>query len=202
MRSAAAALVAIVCWAGLAVQFSATYAAQHDPAATLWILARFFTVWTNLLVAMVMTLVAIGRRVSPFMIGGVTLAILLVGAVYMLLLQGLIELSGGAVVADILLHKVSPVAMALWWLFFAPRKALRWSAPLWWSAYPLVYFAYALVRGQADGRYPYPFMDVGKIGWVQTLLNAGGIALLFILAGLVLVWIDSWRPLGSRRSSR
>jgi hypothetical protein len=202
MDKALAALVAIICWAGLAIQFSATYANHHDIIATLWILARFFTVITNLLVAVTMTAVAIGRRVSPFVLGGLTLAILLVGAVYMTLLRGLMELSGGALLADMLLHKVSPVAMALWWLLFAPKKALKWNAALQWAAYPLGYFAYALARGHFDGRYPYPFIDVGRLGWAQTLINAGGIAMAFILAGFALVWIDSWRPLGSGRSSR
>ena len=70
------------------------------------------------------------------------------------------------------------------------------------ALYPLVYFAYVLVRGAEDGKYPYPFLDVGKLGWVQTGLNAGGIAMAFILAGFLLVWIDRWRPLGSGRSSR
>ena len=56
-------------------------------------------------------------------------------------------------------------------------------------------------RGQAGDRYPYPFMDVGKLGWPQTLINAGGIAMAFLLAGF-LVWIDSWRPLGSRSARR
>ena len=160
MAKAAAALVALICCLGLAVQFSATYGRQHDVAATLWVLARFFTIITNLLVALAMTGVAIGRRVSPPVLGGLTLAILLVGIVYMTLLRGLHDLSGPALVADTLLHKVSPVAMPLWWLLFAPRAKLRWSAPLWWSFYPLVYFAYALLRGQLDGHYPYPFVDV------------------------------------------
>jgi hypothetical protein len=199
MRNAAAALVAIICWAGLAIQFSATYGHQHDVAASLWLLARFFTIITNLVLAVTMTAAAIGRRVAPFIIGGVTLAILLVGVVYATLLAGLHALSGPALVADILLHKVSPVAMALWWLFFAPRAQLGWRAPLWWSLYPLAYFAYALGRGQLDHRYPYPFMDLGKLGWMQTALNAGGIALAFILAGFALVWVDRWRPLGSKR---
>jgi hypothetical protein len=202
MPRAAAALVAIVCWAGLAVQFSATYANAHSAVATLWILARFFTVITNLLVALTMTWVAIGSRASPFLLGGLTLALLLVGVVYALLLSGLHELSGSAQVADVLLHKVSPVLMALWWLLFAPRAKLRWTAPLVWSLYPVAYFVYALARGSADGKYPYPFMDVARLGWLQTALNAGGIALAFIIAGLALVWIDGWRPLGSRRSSR
>ncbi|MFL6772254.1 MAG: Pr6Pr family membrane protein [Sphingomicrobium sp.] len=202
MARLAAALVAIVCWAGLAVQFSATYANQPDVLATLWILARFFTIITNLILAVTMTWVATGGRASPTLLGGATLAILLVGAIYMILLQGLYHLSGGAHVADILLHKVSPLLMALWWLLFAPRARLRWSAPLWWGIYPVAYLGYALGRGQIEHKYPYPFIDVGQIGWTQTALNVGGIAFGFVLAGLALVWIDSWRPLGSRRSNR
>lgn len=202
MRRAAAALVAIVCWAGLAIQFSATYADRHDVAVTLWILARFFTILTNLLLAITMTMVAIGRKVSAFILGGLTLAIMLVGAVYFTLLRGLLDLSGGALIADMLLHKVSPVAMALWWLLWAPRKSLKWDAPLKWAAYPLAYFAYALARGLSGDRYAYPFMDVSRLGWTQVLINAGGIAMAFILAGLALVWLDRWWPLGSKRSSR
>jgi hypothetical protein len=190
MPRAAAAIVAIVCWAGLAIQFSVTYDTQHNAVASLWVLARFFTILTNLGLALVMTWAAVGGRPAPLLIGGATIAILLVGIVYALLLAGLHELHGRAVIADILLHKVSPILMALWWLLFAPRAKLRWSAALWWSIYPLLYFAYVLVRGAEDGKYPYPFMDVGKLGWLQTLLNAGGIAMAFIVAGFLLVWID------------
>jgi hypothetical protein len=202
MRNAAAALVAIVCWAGLAIQFAATYGAQHDVTTTLWVLARFFTILTNLLVAVTMTWVAIGRKVAPEVLGGVTVAILLVGVIYGLLLHGLQALHGSERVANVLLHYASPVLMALWWLFFAPRAKLRWSSAIWWPAYPLAYLVYVLARGRMDGRYPYPFIDVVKLGWMQTALNVGGIALGFILAGFALVWIDSWRPLGSSRGSR
>jgi len=202
MRSAAAALVAIICWAGLAIQFSATFANQHHVVPTLWVLLRFFTVITNVIVAIAMTLEAIGKRLPPFVLGGATISILLVGVVYMTLLRGLVELSGGALLADTLLHKAAPVAMTLWWLLFAPRARLKSGAPLWWASYPLLYFAYAVARGQAGDRYPYPFMDVGKLGWPQTLINAGGIAMAFLLAGFLLVWFDSWRPLGSRRGTR
>jgi hypothetical protein len=201
MRNAAAALVAIICWAGLVVQFSATYGHERDLLTTLWILGRFFTILTNLAVAVTMSWVAIGRRASPLLLGGITLAILLVGIIYATLLQGLHVLSGPALVADILLHKVSPVAMALWWLLFAPRARLRWSAPWWWTLYPVAYLVYVLARGRSDGRYPYPFLDVAKLGWTQTALNVGGIALGFILCGFLLVWIDSWCPLGSKKAN-
>ena len=96
MPRVAAALIALVCWAGIALQFSATYANQHDVLLTLWVLGRFFTIITNLAVGIAMTRIGLGGRVSPFVLGGLTLAILLVGIVYLTLLRGLHPLDGPA----------------------------------------------------------------------------------------------------------
>jgi hypothetical protein len=202
MLKAGAALVAIVCWSGLAIQFSVTYGIRHDVGSTLWTLARFFTILTNLGVAATMTWIAIGGRPSAIVLGGMTIALLLVGIVYSVLLQGLHQLSGGASVADLLLHKISPVLMTGWWLLFSPRSKLGTSAPIWWSLYPVLYFVYVLARGSYDGKYPYPFIDVSKLGWLQTALNAAGIAFTFLVGGFLLVWVDRWRPIGSGRSTR
>ena len=196
MRRSAAALIALICWGGIALQFWASYGHSHDLIVTLWTLARFFTVLGNLAVATGMTMVALGRRVSPIALGGLTLALLLVGIVYQILLRGLHPLSGAALVANTLLHDVSPVAMAAYWLLFVPRGRLRWSAPWWWTLFPVAYFLYIVGRGQLDRRYPYPFIDVAKLGWIQVALNSAGIAFGFVISGFILVWIDSWRPLG------
>jgi hypothetical protein len=201
MRNLAAALIAIVCWAGLAIQFAHTYGFEHQVPLTLWVIGRFFTVTTNLLVALVMTWVAIGRRASPELLGGLTLSIILVGAVYWALLQNLHHPEGAAHIANILMHRVAPIGMVLWWLLFAPRGRLKWSAAWLWVTYPIAYFIYALVRGHFDGKYPYPFIDVGHLGWLQVAINAGGIALGFIICGFLLVWVDKWRPLGSKRAN-
>ena len=186
----AAALVALICWAALGLRIAATDAGTHDLLATLWILARFFTITTNFAVAVAMTWQSLGKRLSDFLLGGLALAMLLVGIVYAVLLAKLYHLTGLALAADILMHKVAPVAVTLYWLAFAPHRRLRWTAPLWWSLYPIAYFAYALGRGAIDGHYPYPFMDVGKIGLGATLLNAAVIAAAFIVAGEGLVWLD------------
>ena len=66
--------------------------------------------------------------------------------------------------------------------------------------YPLAYFTYAIARGASDGRYPYPFMDVGKIGAVQTALNAAAIAAAFVIAGFGLHG-STGDLLGRRRAS-
>ena len=202
MARIAAALIALVCWTGIAINLWNSYSHSHDLLVTLWTVARFFTIIGNLARAVAMTGIALGRRVSPLILGGLTLAILLVGIVYATLLKGLHPLSGPALIADRLLHDASPILMAIYWLLFVPRGRLRWSAPWWWVTFPLLYFSYALARGQLDHRYPYPFIDVAKLGWPQVLLNSAGIAFGFILAGFLLVWLDGWRPLGPRGGRR
>ena len=83
-----ALLIAFAAGAGLVVQFAATYEHTGSLAATPWVLLRFFTIVTNLIVAATMTAVASGRRVSAFTLAGVTMAILFVGVIYALLLAG------------------------------------------------------------------------------------------------------------------
>ena len=185
-----AALVALAAWAGLAVQLEASLGLTGSAGAAAWAMLRYFTVITNLLVALLFTAAALRGRASPFALGGATMAIPLVGIVFALLLNGLLELSGGALLADFLLHKATPVLAVLWWLAFAPKGGLTRRNPFLWVLYPLGYFAYALVRAQLDGRYPYPFMDAERIGWLQTCLNGVEVAAGFLLAGLLLVRLD------------
>lgn len=185
-----AGLIALIAWAGLGIQFGATLSANGSIAETIWILLRFFTILTNLLVAIVMTAIAADKRISPFLQAGLTLAIGLVGVVYVTLLRGLLHLEGPALLADTLLHYAVPAATVLYWLAVAPKFGLRWHHPLLWSLYPLLYFGYAIVRGSIDGRYPYPFMDVAALGLGRTTMNAIGLALAFVIAGLGMVAIS------------
>jgi hypothetical protein len=123
-------------------------------------------------------------------IAGVTLAILLVGIVYGLLLNGLRELSGGAALADTLLHKVTPVLVPCWWLAFAPKGMLGRRMPWLWACFPALYLPYALGRGAAEGHYAYPFINVAKLGIGQVLLNSALMGLGFVAAGFALLWLD------------
>jgi hypothetical protein len=186
---AAAAVVALVTWIGVAVQLQASTALVGSVGGAVWAMLRYFTVITNLIVAVVLTGAALGRPrfAEPRLLGGVTLTILLVGVVFALLLNGLLELSGGARLADTILHKVTPILVAV----FARKGGLTYKDPWIWAILPLVYFVYALVRGRLEGRYAYPFMDVAQLGWLQTLTNAGLIELGFLVAGFALVWLDS-----------
>ncbi|MGK6356239.1 Pr6Pr family membrane protein [Sphingomonas sp. DT-207] len=198
-----AGVIALAGWAGLAIQLDASLAKSGSLGASLWSMLRFFTVISNLILALFFTGIALGfaRLMRPRAIGGMTLTMLLVGVVYHLLLRGLVELSAGAMLANVLLHKVTPLLAAGFWLAFAVKGGLRFSDPLRWTALPLAYLGYALGRGAIDGVYPYPFMDVASIGWTRTLANSAAIAAGFLVAGYALVFLDRLLAGRERRSS-
>jgi len=188
----AAGAVALVAWVGLAVQFRASLAQFDSVPETLWVMLRYFTVIANGLSAILLSAVALGLTgfVSPARLGGVAIAMLLVGVVYGLLLRGMLELSGGAKLADTLMHLVTPVLVPAFWLLFVPKGGLNRRDPVLWAVLPLVYFVYALGRGAIEGVYAYPFMNVTRLGWPQTLTNALLMALGFLAAGFVMLWLD------------
>ena len=188
-----AALIAVITWVGLAVQFHATFALVGSLGSTLVVLLWYFTITTNLLVAVVFTGIAIDREplARPSLLGATTLYILLVGVIYGLLLHGSQELSGGSAIANIVLHMVTPIVVPIFWLIFIPKGKLTRRDPLFWAIYPLAYLFYALIRGEFTGRYPYPFLNVNNLGWGHTVLNAFLIAVAFLVASWFFVLLDS-----------
>ena len=188
---ATAGAIALIGWVGLIVQLSAVADQVGSSAGAIWIMLRFFTILTNLIAAVVFTGIALGQPAfrSQNLLGLMTLSILFVGAVYVLLLRGLVELSGGAAAANLILHYIVPSLASLFWLLFAPKGALKWRDPVLWAVYPLAYFAYALARGASDGKYPYPFMDIPKVGWTSALTTVAIILVAYLLVGMAFVWL-------------
>ena len=192
-----ALLAACTAWIGIAIHFVALFRDNHSLFSTLWLLLAYFTITTNLLVAVVFTGIALGAvsLAKPWWVAGTCLSIVLVGVVYTFLLHGLRELTGGSAIANVLLHWATPILVPLFWLAFVRKGALKAHDPLLWAIYPLCYLLYALARGAITGRYPYPFIDVPQIGWVQTGINAVLIAGGYFIAGWLFLLLD--RRLGA-----
>ena len=82
---------------------------------------------------------------------------------------------------------------ALYWWCCVPKGALRIRHIGLWVLYPLVYFGYILLRGHLLGVYPYPFVDVDKLGYALTIMNASGILAGFIVVAVIVVGLDRWK---------
>lgn len=164
-----------------------------------WGLLRMFTIITNLLVGIVFARIAWrgSDSVSPVILGGVMLGIVLVGVVFNLLLKMLPHQTIWYAIGDNIHHVIAPIAVPLWWIVFARHGALRWTSPLLWALYPLSYSAYTIFRAQfapvgtgIHARYPYFFMDPDLLGWPMALANMVVIALGFVLFGMAAVALD------------
>ncbi len=186
----AAVLIALAAWLGLTLQYVATSSNEGSALRALWILADYFTILTNLAIAAVFTGIVLARRRDARLLAGLTLAILLVGIVYAILLRPTDHPHGIARVANSIMHIVTPILVSLFWLAFVRKGVLRSYDPFVFVAFPLAYLFYALARGAAEGRYPYPFLNVAKIGLQRALENAGMIGLGFVLAGYLLLAFD------------
>jgi len=188
----AALLVGLIAFAALSIRFAVSLEQAGSPQAALWTMLRFFTIIGNLLTCVIFFALALGVKAAtqPRRIAGIMLLMGLIGIVYALLLRATENLAGPAQTSNLLLHYIAPLAVALYWLVFAPKGKLTYADTLRWPLLPLAYLAYAIVRAQFDGRYPYPFLDVARHGWMQVGLNAAMIAAGFMLAGAVVVWID------------
>jgi hypothetical protein len=206
-----AAGIAALAWFALALQLYLTIAVPIVPGLT--VLERvanyfsFFTILTNLIVAIALTSFVtlpkfpLGQFFSrPAVQSAIAVYIAVVGAIYSLLLRHQWSPQGMGKLADGLLHDAVPVLYGIYWLVFVPKAQLRWKHALLWLIYPVAYMFYTVARGAAIGWYPYPFIDVGVLGYAVALRNAAGMLVVFIMAGLIVVAIGRGMTRRSVRS--
>jgi hypothetical protein len=191
-------LIAIAGWFALIGQFYLIIVGmQASVPETIVRYFTFYTILTNILIAVCCTVLLLkpdsswGKFFSKTTtLTAITVNIIIVGATYNTILRWLWKPQGLQYVVDELLHLVIPLAFVVFWLIFVPRGGLKWNNIFLWTVYPLVYLAVILIRGAFSGYYPYPFVDVNKLGYPQTLLNSAGIAIVFIIVALLFVGLD------------
>jgi len=190
----------VITWAAvllqLALSLQLAQANGKSVTAGLVVYLGYFTVLTNIFVALALTIPTGdgSTRLQRFFAHPQTLACaatstILVGLAYHFLLRHVWNPEGPQWFADLLLHYVVPVGFCAHWLDALPKSPLPWWSPLAWSMYPLLYFGYALMRGLFVFTYPYPFIDVTAIGYPMAFRNAFGLVAVFVIIGGLLLAI-------------
>ncbi|WP_080942574.1 Pr6Pr family membrane protein [Pseudomonas fluorescens] len=196
-------MLALLGWAGLSIQLYLILLGRWELGASLLgglvNFLSFFTVLTNTLAAVVLTWELTQRESAvrrwfllPAVRSGIAVSIALVGLAYNLLLRHLWQPQGWQFIADELLHDVMPVLFIIYWGLWVPKGTLRLAHIGLWMIYPLVYFAYILLRGNLLAAYPYPFIDVASLGYPQVFINAAGVLAGFVGIALGVVGLDRW----------
>ena len=102
----------------------------------------------------------------------------------------------GASFGNLCVHYLTPLLVVAQWLLLADKSSLGWRSALWWLTLPLAYFAFAMLRGRSGKPighthlvYPYPFLDLPRLGWRKFAGSVMGMLLSFFLLGYGMMWL-------------
>ncbi|EPR11934.1 hypothetical protein L323_09710 [Ruminiclostridium papyrosolvens C7] len=98
---------------------------------------------------------------------------------------------------NILVHYFVPIMTVLDWLLFDKKQNFRWFDPMLWISVPISYFIFLIIRARIGGmiaivqsKYPYYFVDVDILGWINVFKYAGVFILGFLILGYVIYLVD------------
>ena len=188
-------VIALVEWFAIIAQLYLIIANRQAPVIeTLFRFFAYFTVDTNIIVALCFTFICLGTKYRfgrffsrPSTITAITVYITIVGIVYNVILRSLWAPTGLQMIVDEILHTVIPALVIIYWLIFVPIEELKWKNAFPWLIYPIIYMTYALVLGAITKFYPYPFVDVNELGYNKALINTGGVLLVIFILSLALI---------------
>lgn len=198
MKRAVAVALAVITWFALVLQLVLAIRLILGRGGTVAdgviFYGAFFTITTNLLVALATTCPLIWRGAAisrffdrPDVITGIAASMVLVGLIYHALLSKLWNPQGAQWLANELLHTVIPLGFLGYWWLSVPRGSVHWRALPYWCLYPIGYFFYAMLRGAINGFYPYPFINATRLGYLRVCVNALGVLAVFVTVAAVLI---------------
>lgn len=154
----------------------------------------YFTIQSNVLVCVGAARLALGHDLTSLAWRVVRLAGLVgttvSGVVYVIALRPISDTEGWSAVSDAGLHYVTPVLAVIGWVVAGPRARIDRRVVLAMLVWPAAWFLWVLLVGAVTDYYPYPFIDVGDLGYGQALLNALSITAFLIAVALFALWVD------------
>ena len=196
MKKKLALLFALIGWFAVIAQYILMI--QNREASITETTIRFFsffTILTNILVAIYFTALIFTKNQESKLIGrpgtltAITIYITMVGLVYQFALRHIWKPQGLQLIVNELLHSVIPVLVIIFWYLYETTKPVKYTQILQWAIYPSAYLFYILVRGSFSNFYPYPFIDVSNLGMAKVLTNARVILVMFLTIAALLLFI-------------
>lgn len=137
----------------------------------------YFTLWSNIIGALVSAQYAVGKRPAR-------LAFLRINAVTMLVITGLVYntllaktsiVEGLGKITNPIVHTIMPIAVPALWLLDrpgAPTQDVTRNSAAFAFAIPLLWAAYTFNRGiRTQGYYPYDFLNPTILGYPTAVRN-------------------------------
>lgn len=182
-------------WFALTVQFIIMM--QSGVTGVTDSIIRFFTYFTilsNGLAALSFTssLFNFSPFFSSFKVQtAIAVYISIVAIVYNSVLRFIWEPTGLQRLIDELLHVVNPFIFVLYWYMIQIKMSLAYRFTFKILIFPFVYLVSVLLIGRFSDHYPYPFLDVNQIGYLNVFINSLGVTAAFVLVSLLFIFINN-----------
>ena len=154
----------------------------------------YFTEWSNVVVAVTFTLLALApalkATVRRVLLLDSLIMITVTAIVYAVLLAPTDTVTGWSVLTNPWQHQVVPALTVLVWLVWGPRGWLSWRLVPAALIIPVTWIVWALARGAVVGAYPYAFLDVATHGYAAVFTTIGGILVFAMVVALIFIGVD------------
>lgn len=135
----------------------------------------YFTIWSNVAVAVAVTLLALDpvRDTVPRRVLRLSslLMITVTAIVYQVVLAPSIDVVGWSLLTDPLLHAVTPLVTVVVWAVWGPRGWVTARLVPWALVVPALWICWMLARGAVVDAYPYGFVNVVDLGYAAAARN-------------------------------
>jgi hypothetical protein len=201
-----ASAIAALAWIGLGAEMvlSVQDAVAKNLSVATQLLDQFsrFSMQTTAIVALVTTFAVVRPQAKFFLLrpnvqAALVVYAVVVGTVFEVMLR---PDSQSIQIVDSILHGFIPILYLSYWLIFVPKGTLSSTDPILWLIYPIIFFAYTMIRGVIFGVYLRHFQEIIKLGGYQFLIHTLVFFTAFLAVGFVLVLVD--QELGRRRNRR
>jgi hypothetical protein len=168
-----------------------------DVATRLLQFFSYFTTQSNLIVAVVCVVLVLRPHHDslPWRVGRSAglYAISVTFVVYGALLAPTFSFRGATGVANVGVHYLVPFLTVVGWFIFGPRGRIDLRSLAWSAIWPLGYMTYTLVHGRLSGWYPYPFINVNRLGLEIAVRNGAAIICFMVVIGGIFLIVDRVR---------
>jgi hypothetical protein len=96
------------------------------------------------------------------------------------------HLTGWALAATMGFHYIAPRGTLLGWLIFGPRPRMSWRTFGFAFIWPVAWIVYTFIHGAISSWYPYPFLDVTTIGYLDALRNSAIVLMIAVIIAAIL----------------
>jgi hypothetical protein len=169
---------------GLIAIIAQFFVSAKNPEFNILNFFSYFTVLSNLFAILILFLSSFRSKKIDFFRGASVVYMLVTAIVYVILVKNSNSQSPYFVpILDSIHHVVMPLVVLLDWVFFPPKKSIKFPKPFYWLIYPIIYIAYTIMRGTITGWYPYTFLIPGagnNYTSVFTYVSFIGLGIIFL----------------------